>query len=97
MTRYLKLRPWHLKRVNVPLYAFQTDLTEGRVLRGARRYIERSRVPRAGVEARRPRLDDVAPRPADRGAGDERLPQDGRPVPEADDEAGALANVPRAG
>jgi pimeloyl-ACP methyl ester carboxylesterase len=46
VTRHLKLRPWHLDRVNVPLYAFQTDLSEGRVLRGARRFIDRSRVPR---------------------------------------------------
>ena len=46
VTRELKLRPFHLRRVNDPLYAFQTDLTEGRVLRGARRFIGRSRVPR---------------------------------------------------
>ena len=47
VTRRLRLRPWHLKDVDVPLYAFQTDLTGGRVLRGARRFIKRSRVPRA--------------------------------------------------
>ncbi|MDQ5808432.1 MAG: alpha/beta hydrolase [Actinomycetota bacterium] len=46
VTRLLKLRPWHLRRVNVPLYAFETDLTDGRVLRGARRYMQRSGVPR---------------------------------------------------
>ena len=45
--RSLKLRTWHLRKVNVPLYAFQTDLTDGRVLRGARRFIERSRVRRS--------------------------------------------------
>ena len=44
--RMLKLRPVHTRRVDVPLYAFQTDLTQGRVLRGARRYITRSRIPR---------------------------------------------------
>lgn len=44
--RMLKLRPFHTRRVNVPLYAFQTDLTEGRVLRGARRYLRRSRIPK---------------------------------------------------
>jgi hypothetical protein len=43
----LRLRAWHLRRVDVPLYAFQTDLTNGRVLRGARRFIARSRVPRS--------------------------------------------------
>jgi fermentation-respiration switch protein FrsA (DUF1100 family) len=47
VTKQLNLRPWHLRRVDRPLYAFQTDLTEGRVLRGARRFIERSRVPRS--------------------------------------------------
>ena len=46
VTRHLRLRPWHLRDVDVPLYAFQTDLTRGRVLRGARRYIQRSDVPR---------------------------------------------------
>jgi hypothetical protein len=46
VARYLKLRPWHLRDVDVPLYAFQTDLTEGRVLRGARRYMRGSKVPR---------------------------------------------------
>jgi hypothetical protein len=32
--------------VNLPLYALQTDLTHGRVLRGARRFIAGSKVPR---------------------------------------------------
>jgi pimeloyl-ACP methyl ester carboxylesterase len=47
VARSLKLRTWHLRDVDVPLYAFQTDLTKGRVLRGARRFIERSRVRRS--------------------------------------------------
>jgi hypothetical protein len=47
VTRLLRLRPFHLSDVDVPLYAFQTDLTDGRVLRGARRYIARSDVPRS--------------------------------------------------
>jgi hypothetical protein len=46
VTRLLGLRTFHLRSVDLPLYAFQTDLTEGRVLRGARRFIARSRVPR---------------------------------------------------
>jgi hypothetical protein len=45
--RSLKLRTWHLRDVDVPLYAFETDLTDGRVARGARRFIERSRVRRS--------------------------------------------------
>ena len=43
---YLKLRPWHRRAVDLPLYAMQTDLTHGRVLRGARRFIAGSKVPR---------------------------------------------------
>lgn len=47
VARSLKLRTWHLRDVDVPLYAFQTDLTKGRVLRGARRFIARSEVKRS--------------------------------------------------
>ena len=47
VARALKLRPWHLRRVDRPVYAFQTDLTRGRVLRGARRFIGRSEVSRS--------------------------------------------------
>ena len=43
---YLKLRPWHRPAVDLPLYALQTDLTHGHVLRGARRFIAGSKVPR---------------------------------------------------
>ena len=46
-TRLLGLRPWHLAEVDRPLYAYQTDLTHGRVLRGARRFVARSESPRA--------------------------------------------------
>ena len=35
-----------MRDVDVPLYAFQTDLTKGRVLSGARRFMQRSKVPR---------------------------------------------------
>jgi hypothetical protein len=47
LTRYLKLRPWHRRDVDLPLYALQTDLTGGRVLRGAKRFIAGSKVPRS--------------------------------------------------
>ena len=47
LTRYLKLRPWHRREVDLPLYAVQTDLTGGRVLRGAKRFVAGSKVPRA--------------------------------------------------
>lgn len=42
VARYLGLRLQHTRKVDSPLYALQTDLTGGRVLRGARRFIERS-------------------------------------------------------
>jgi pimeloyl-ACP methyl ester carboxylesterase len=45
-TKLLGLRPWHLRQVNVPVYAYETDLTGGRVLRGARRFVQRSHSPR---------------------------------------------------
>jgi len=42
--RYLGLRLTHAKRIDVPLYAYSTDLTEGRVARGARRLARMSRI-----------------------------------------------------
>ena len=47
MARLLGLRTFHERGIDVPLYAFQTDLTGGRVLRGARRLRRGSRIPRA--------------------------------------------------
>ena len=47
ITRLLGLRPFHTAQVDIPLYAIQTDLTKGRVLPGARRFVARSRVPRS--------------------------------------------------
>jgi pimeloyl-ACP methyl ester carboxylesterase len=43
----LGLRPLHVGQVNVPLFAYETDLTKGRVLRGAKAFVRRSKVPRA--------------------------------------------------
>jgi hypothetical protein len=45
-TDRLGLRPWHRRAVDLPLYALQTDLTHGHVLRGAKRFIAGSKVPR---------------------------------------------------
>ncbi|MET0817821.1 MAG: alpha/beta hydrolase [Solirubrobacteraceae bacterium] len=45
--RFLGLRLKHAKRIKLPLYAFQTDLTDGGVLRGARKLKAMSRIPRA--------------------------------------------------
>ena len=43
-TRYLGLRPRHLQGVDIPLYAFQTGLSDGGVLRGTKAFIRRSKV-----------------------------------------------------
>jgi hypothetical protein len=45
-TRLLGLRPYHRREVDLPLYAIRTDLSAGGVLRGARRFIRGSAVPR---------------------------------------------------
>jgi hypothetical protein len=42
--RYLGLRLTHGTEIDVPLYAFSTALTEGRVARGARRLVRRSAI-----------------------------------------------------
>ncbi len=43
---YLGLRLLHQRRVDVPLYAIQTDLTSGRVLKGANAFIDTARTTR---------------------------------------------------
>jgi hypothetical protein len=53
VTKLLGLRVFHRRTIRLPLYAFQTDLTRGRVLRGARRLVASTRIP-----PRRARLVD---------------------------------------
>ena len=55
VTRLLGLRVSHRRTIRLPLYALQTDLADGRVLRGARRLIAASRIP-----ARRAKLVDAS-------------------------------------
>ena len=55
VTRLLGLRVSHRRTIRLPLYALQTDLSGGRVLRGARRLITSSRIP-----ARRAKLVDAS-------------------------------------
>lgn len=43
-SRALGLRLFHTRKINTPLYAFETNLTDGRVIAGARRLIKRSRI-----------------------------------------------------
>ena len=47
VTEALGLRPYHLKDVNLPLYAFETGLSQGDVLRAAGRLIAASKIHRA--------------------------------------------------
>jgi pimeloyl-ACP methyl ester carboxylesterase len=44
-TTYLGLRTWHAKQVNIPLYVFQTSLSSGRVIAGAKAFVKESKVP----------------------------------------------------
>ena len=46
VTDLLGLRVWHRAKVDVPLYAYETGAFKGRVLKGARRYLDASRIPR---------------------------------------------------
>jgi pimeloyl-ACP methyl ester carboxylesterase len=57
VARFLGLRLMHTKQVDLPLYALQTTLTGGGVLRGAQAFIRRSRTTRAES-----RLVNAAPR-----------------------------------
>jgi pimeloyl-ACP methyl ester carboxylesterase len=40
---FLGLRLLHARKINVPIYAFQTDLTDGAVLRGARALVKKAK------------------------------------------------------
>jgi hypothetical protein len=64
--RYLGLRLLHGSEIDVPLYAFSTELTEGRVARGARRLVRRSRIGEARIVDDRAtsHLDPVAAAPS---------------------------------
>jgi pimeloyl-ACP methyl ester carboxylesterase len=55
VTKLLGLREFHRRSIRLPLYALQTDLTGGRVLRGARRLIASTKIP-----ARRSKLVDAS-------------------------------------
>jgi hypothetical protein len=44
VTDFLGLRTWHAREVDLPLYAFQTGLSGGRVLRSTRAFVRASKV-----------------------------------------------------
>jgi hypothetical protein len=45
-TRELGLRPLHLAEIDIPLYVFETGLTDGGVLASSRRFLRHTQVPR---------------------------------------------------
>ena len=49
VTRMLGLRPFHASEIDVPLYAYGADLTNGRVERGARLLARQSRIERPTI------------------------------------------------
>jgi len=65
ITRRLGLRPFHAREIDVPLYAYGTDLTNGRVERGARSLASRSRIrrPRIVADPNASHLDPVSAAP----------------------------------
>jgi pimeloyl-ACP methyl ester carboxylesterase len=50
VARFLGLRLEHTREIDVPIYAIQTDLTDGDVLRGARRMVKLARTRPAAAE-----------------------------------------------
>ena len=66
ITRRLGLRPFHAGEIDVPLYAYGTDLTDGRVERGARSLARGSRIrrPRIVSDPNASHLDPVSAAPA---------------------------------
>ncbi len=92
--RYLGLRLTHTNQINVPIYAFQSDLTDGAVLRGAKRLVKRARTTKkqATLVNGDPRLQPS--RSAARGAEEEQVRQDRGEVPRASIEATDAAARP---
>jgi hypothetical protein len=68
--KLLGLRLRHAKRIRLPLYAFQTDLTDGGVLRGARRLKAMSRITRATLVDGAPEQSHLDPLLAAPGANE---------------------------
>jgi Alpha/beta hydrolase family len=72
VARFLGLRLLHSSAVDLPVYAVQTDLTSGGVLRGARNFIERARTTFAesvlvDQDPRQSHLDPLLAAPASNG------------------------------
>lgn len=70
VTKFLGLRLWHTRQINVPLFAYQTDLTQGGVIRGARAVQKASKITRlveVDDSAAASHLDPVIAPPAANG------------------------------
>ena len=65
LTKFLGLRPFHATKVDLPLYAYETDLTDGRVIRGAKSFVRTSRIETARYvsEPRASHLDPLVAAP----------------------------------
>jgi pimeloyl-ACP methyl ester carboxylesterase len=65
-SKELGLRLFHTAKIDTPLYAFETDLVPGRVLAGARRLIDRSKIRRRKLvkDHRMSHLDPVLAKPS---------------------------------
>lgn len=49
VSRYLGMRTFHLRQVDVPVYAYESAISEGGVRKGVRRFVRGSRVTRSKV------------------------------------------------
>jgi pimeloyl-ACP methyl ester carboxylesterase len=70
VAKLLRLRLHHTRRIDVPIYSFATDLTDGDVLRGAERLVRRARTPMREAmivdgAPRQSHLDPLTAAPAD--------------------------------
>ena len=79
--RLLGVRATHGRDLDLPIYAIETSLGAGRVLRGARALARKSHIARRRLTLV-DRHDHVRPRrPALGGGAEERVRQDGHPIP----------------
>ena len=80
---FLGLRLEHTDAIDIPIYAFQTDLTNGGVLEGAQNLVDRAKTKEKDAKLvegapEQSHLDPLAASPER-----ERVPEDGREVPQA--------------
>ena len=79
---FLGLRLEHTDDIDVPIYAFQTDLTNGGVLEGAQNLVDRAKTKEKDAKLVEGAPGAEPPGPAHRLTRAERVPEDGREVPQ---------------